>query len=231
MSGGSLRSFGQEARHQQPALGRVHRGDAEREAHRRIGRRAAALAQDVARAGEADDVVHGQEERFVLELGDQRQLVFDLRDDFRRHAFGPALAHARLGAACAASVVGVWPSGHQFGRIVVVHVVHARTCSGAPVRTAASSNAGRHRRCDGCCPARAACAGGARRCGTGARRTSPAAGDGGSRSSCPAARAGGAWPCARRRWRAQSSAALPPTPAAARRRASSSCSRCSSTAR
>ena len=56
---------------------RIDLGDAERVAHRRIRRRAAALAQDVLAAREGDDVVDGQEVGLVLELGDQRQLVLD----------------------------------------------------------------------------------------------------------------------------------------------------------
>ena len=86
-------------------------GDAEREAHRRVGRRTATLAKDAARAREADDVVHGQEERFVAEFGDQRQFVFDLSVYFRRRAVA-ASASARLAwSVRAASSIGVWPSG------------------------------------------------------------------------------------------------------------------------
>ena len=52
-------------------------GDAETEAHRRIGGRAAALAQDLLRAGIADDVVYGEEVGRVCELRDQRQFVLE----------------------------------------------------------------------------------------------------------------------------------------------------------
>ena len=66
---------GDEALEQQVDLGRIDRGDAEAVAHRRIGRRAAALAQDVLAAGEADDVVHGEEIARVVELADQAQFL------------------------------------------------------------------------------------------------------------------------------------------------------------
>ena len=56
---------------------RIDRGDAEAIAHRRIGRRAAPLAQDAAAPGEADDVVHGQEIAGVFEPLDQFELVGD----------------------------------------------------------------------------------------------------------------------------------------------------------
>ena len=49
-------------------LGRVDRGDAEAVADHGIGRRAAPLAEDVARAGIVDDVVDGQEIGRVVEL-------------------------------------------------------------------------------------------------------------------------------------------------------------------
>ena len=57
--------------------GRIDRGDAEAIAHRRIGRRAAPLAQDAAAPGKRDDVVHGQEIAGVFEPLDQFELVGD----------------------------------------------------------------------------------------------------------------------------------------------------------
>ena len=52
-------------------------GDAEAEAYRRIGGRAAALAQDLLRAGVANDVMHGEKIRRVAQLRDQRQFVLN----------------------------------------------------------------------------------------------------------------------------------------------------------
>ena len=52
---------GDEALEQQIVQARIDLGDAEAEAHRRVRRRAAALAEDVLRARVADDVVDGEE--------------------------------------------------------------------------------------------------------------------------------------------------------------------------
>ena len=88
-----------EALDQHDAQLRVDLGDAQRPAHHRVGRRAAALAQDAALAGEAHDVVHGEEVGLVAELGDERELVLDLR------------AHRGRGG-----VFGRWRCGRDRGR-------------------------------------------------------------------------------------------------------------------
>jgi hypothetical protein len=67
-----------EALEQHAHARRVHLGHAQAVADRRIGRRAAALAQDAAAARKAHHVVHGEEVHLVAQLGDQRQLVLDL---------------------------------------------------------------------------------------------------------------------------------------------------------
>ncbi len=77
---------------------RIDLGDAQRVAHRRVRRRAAALAQDVAAAREAHDVVHGEKVGLVVQLGDQRQLVLDQLAHVRRdRALGEAPAQPLLG--------------------------------------------------------------------------------------------------------------------------------------
>ena len=96
MSGGSSRSLEYETLEQEPALvGRDDR-DAEAITDRRIGRRAAALAEDrrflVARP--THDVVNGQEKRFVFLVGDQRELLVELRVHGFGNAFGPFFARA-----------------------------------------------------------------------------------------------------------------------------------------
>ena len=63
---------GDETLEQQIDLGRIDGGDAEAEADGGIGRRAAPLAENALRAGEAHDVVHRQEIARVAELRDQR---------------------------------------------------------------------------------------------------------------------------------------------------------------
>src|SRR5256885_6068912 len=62
-------------------LRRIDRGDAEAIADDRVGRRAAALAQDVLAARELDNVVHGEEIAREIELLDQLELVFDALAD------------------------------------------------------------------------------------------------------------------------------------------------------
>ena len=68
-----------EALEQQVDLGGVDRGDAEAVADGGIGRRAAPLAEDAARARKGDDVVDGEEIGRVVELRDQRELLLDRR--------------------------------------------------------------------------------------------------------------------------------------------------------
>ena len=76
---------------------RIDLGNAEAEAHRRVRRRTATLAQDVLRACKRDDVVHGQKIRFVVELRDELELMFDKCDDFLRNTIGPSAPHTLLG--------------------------------------------------------------------------------------------------------------------------------------
>ena len=66
-----------EALEQQIGAVGIDLGDAEAEADRGIGRRAAALAEDLLRARVAHDVVDGEEVGRVGELRDQRQFVLD----------------------------------------------------------------------------------------------------------------------------------------------------------
>ncbi len=66
---------------------------------RRIGGRAAALAQDVLLARETHNVVHRQKVHLVLEFGDQLQFVFHLLLHLGRNTLGVTLAHAFVGMA------------------------------------------------------------------------------------------------------------------------------------
>ena len=96
MSGGSPPVGGDEALEQQVDLGGIDAGDAEAEAHRAVGGRAAALAQDGLAAGEAHDVVDGEEIARVVEPGDQRQLLGE-----ERAHLCPARRRDSARAACA----------------------------------------------------------------------------------------------------------------------------------
>ncbi len=74
-------------------------GDAEAVADGGVGGRAAALAEDLLLAGEAHDVVDGEEIGGVVAALDERQLVGDRLPDLLRHAVGIAEAGAFLGEA------------------------------------------------------------------------------------------------------------------------------------
>ena len=91
MSGGSRRSSRDEALEQQVLPHGIDRGDAEHVADGGVGGRAAALAEDVLRAREADDGFDGQEVRRVVRALDQLQFVPQLRGDLVGQAFGIAL--------------------------------------------------------------------------------------------------------------------------------------------
>ena len=67
----------QEALEQQPELHRVGGGDAEGVAHRRVGGRSPALAEDVVAPAELDEVPHDEEVAGEAELLDDRQLAVD----------------------------------------------------------------------------------------------------------------------------------------------------------
>ncbi len=67
---------------------RVDRGDAEHVTDRRVGRRAAALAEDLPASRELDDRVHSQEVRRVAKLLDQSQLVTKSALYLVRHVLG-----------------------------------------------------------------------------------------------------------------------------------------------
>jgi len=72
-------------------------GNPERKTHRRIRRRAAPLAQNADAASKNHDVVHGEEIGFVLQIGDQRQLMRDALAHVVRRALRVAAAQASLG--------------------------------------------------------------------------------------------------------------------------------------
>jgi hypothetical protein len=98
-----------EALEQHAHARRIDLGDAQAVAHRRVGRRAASLAQDALRARKADDVVHGEEVGLVGEVGDQRQFMLDRLAHLVRHA---------VGVTAAGLVVGrlAQPGGRRFAR-------------------------------------------------------------------------------------------------------------------
>ena len=76
------------------AFSRIDSGDAQAIAHRRVGRRAAPLAQDALCPRKAHDVMDGDEIHLVLQLNNQRQLVRQLGLDGGGHT-------ARVAQRCA----------------------------------------------------------------------------------------------------------------------------------
>jgi hypothetical protein len=94
--GGAVALGGQEALEEQAEGDGVGLGDAEGEAHRGVGRRAAALAIDAVAAAELDDVPDDEEVAGEAEVLDDVELVVDLRPRTRDPA-GVAGAVAVLG--------------------------------------------------------------------------------------------------------------------------------------
>ena len=84
MSGHSPRSLGEKALEEQLHADRVDGGDAERVAHRRVGRRAAPLRENALLAAEADDVPDDEEIAGEIEPGDDGELVLELAAHPRR---------------------------------------------------------------------------------------------------------------------------------------------------
>ena len=114
-----LVAFGaDEALEQQVVALGVDAGDAQHVTDRRIGRRAATLAQDVLAAGIADDGIDRQEVGRIAELADQPQFVVEDLADFRRHAVGEALGRALPGQAHQ-GLLGCLSVGDHFARVLV----------------------------------------------------------------------------------------------------------------
>ena len=114
---------------QQGNLLRRNLGDKQAVAHHRVGRRAAALAQDVPLPGEAHDVVHGEEVVFVAELLDQGQFGIDALADLRGNPPGPAQGFAP-GHQCAQVAVGRMALGHHLFRVLVTQLLQAEVAAG-----------------------------------------------------------------------------------------------------
>ncbi|RMT87764.1 hypothetical protein ALP39_200243 [Pseudomonas marginalis pv. marginalis] len=112
---------GQEALEQRIHQARVDLGDAQGKTHRRVGRRATALAQDRAAAGETHNVMHREEVAFVAQLADQFQFVIDLLQGLGVDTVRPAQGDAFLGNR-AQPGFGVMPCGHQLSRVVITQL-------------------------------------------------------------------------------------------------------------
>src|SRR5690606_23420439 len=113
---------GDEALEQHAHQRGVDLGHAQGVADHRVGGRAAALAQDPARAGEADDVVDGQEVGLVAQFGDQGEFLLDQLPGLGADALRPAPACAFLDQV-AQPAGGVVAGRHQFVRVLVPEVL------------------------------------------------------------------------------------------------------------
>ena len=80
---------------QQVIAAGINGGDAQDIADRRVGRRAAPLAQDILRPGIADDAVHGQEIGRIVQPADQGQLMVQRLCHLGRDALGITRGSAR----------------------------------------------------------------------------------------------------------------------------------------
>ena len=87
---------------QQIMLFGINGGNAKHVANRRIRRRTAPLAQNAARAGEANNLMHCQEIRRIAKITDQAHFMGDARSNGIRHLHRPArrdsFGHARFQA-------------------------------------------------------------------------------------------------------------------------------------
>ena len=113
-----------EALEQQGDLLRRDLGDEQAVADHRVGRRAAALAQDVALPGEAHDVVDGEKVVLVFQLPDQRQFPVDAL----LYRPGNALRPAQLrtpGHQLPQVAVGIVARGHHLLGVLVAQLVQA----------------------------------------------------------------------------------------------------------
>ena len=85
---------GDEALEQQFDPRRIDFGDSQAIAHRRIGRRAAALAENSAATGKIHHVMDGEKIMLVTQLPNQRQFLLQQQAHPGRRAFGPAPPHS-----------------------------------------------------------------------------------------------------------------------------------------
>ena len=133
--GGLVALLADEALEQQRGLRRVHLGDAQAVADRRIGGRAATLAQDAPGTGERHHVEDGEEEGLVALLEDQRELAFDLLLHRVGHAAGIALARTVLGHA--PQVAGRRLAGrHDLVRVLVLQLLQREVAGPCEVHAA-----------------------------------------------------------------------------------------------
>ncbi len=122
-----------EAAEKQRGAARVHFGHAQAVADQRIGRAAAALAQDALRARPVHDVGHGQEVGLVLQLRDQRQLFVQRGAVHGRHALREAPGHALLHQR-AQPAAGRVAGGHDLLGVLIAQLVERKRATPGDVQ-------------------------------------------------------------------------------------------------
>ncbi|MNM68338.1 hypothetical protein D3C81_798970 [compost metagenome] len=119
---------GQKALEQQVAFHRVELGDAQHEAHHRVGRRATPLTENALAPGKVDDVVNGKEVAFVVELGNQFQLMLQGLASLVADTFGPTPALALL-AQMTQPGAGRLAFRHQFAGVLIAQLAKVETAT------------------------------------------------------------------------------------------------------
>ena len=105
--------------------GRVDRRDAQDEADGRVGGAATALAEDVAAAGELDDVVDREEVRREIQSLDDAELPLDLRAHLRRCRATVAPVHPPPGELLEPLLAGV-AHRHDLVRVLVLQLIERK---------------------------------------------------------------------------------------------------------
>ena len=107
----------------------IHRRDPEAVADAGVGRRAAALAENAAAAGEPHDVEHREEIGLVAEFGDKREFVLEQPLHLLRHALGIPFVRAlpgEVGEMFSCSAAG----GHDGVGVFVFEFVERKRAAG-----------------------------------------------------------------------------------------------------
>ena len=103
-------------------------GNTEAIAHRRVGRRTAALTEDMLTAGKGHQVMHGEKIMFVAEFPDQLQFVLDNVAHLRCRPLGPTPPDAHLGQLPQPTVRGI-AFRYQLARVLVAQFVETEVAA------------------------------------------------------------------------------------------------------
>ena len=107
---------------------RIDLGHAQAVTDRRVGGRAAPLAQDVATAGKGDDVVHGQKIHLVLQFGNEFELMLDLLLHMGGHALRVPFARALVGE-LAQGLRRCATRQHSLHRVLITQFIQAEAAA------------------------------------------------------------------------------------------------------